>query len=75
MCTNCHAIAARRAQRRIRVLVLQRDDAIDQGWAPGPLLLAEIVCQRARQLDAERELSRRGFSLTSDGQLVRPVAL
>lgn len=73
MCRDCRAREARVAQRRIRVLALQRDDAIDQGWAPGPMLLAEISVQTARLNDARQALLP--FEITSDGRVLRPVCL
>lgn len=73
MCRDCRAREARTAQRRIRVLALQRDDAIDQGWSPGPMLLAEIACQRAKLNDARQALLP--FEITSDGRVTRPIAL
>lgn len=75
MCLDCHAKNARQAQRRIDVLTLQRDCAIDEGLTPGAMLLAEIVCQRARRVDAQQQLARRGFAITRLGELVRPIAL
>lgn len=73
MCRDCRAREARVAQRRLRVLALQRDDAIDQGWAPGPMLLAEIAMQTCRLNDARQALLP--FEITTAGELVRPVRL